>query len=125
MPKTVKSYIYKGNIFNFIVLLFSSLCFAAGMIFISLMLEKIIAIATAKNMDELIQQGIYFLILLAGFILVYLVVIYLKPKYKKKAITQYKNNIYEHLLSKNITNFNLECFHYFTHFLHYLNLCIM
>ncbi len=50
MNKSVKSYIYKGNIFNFIVLTFTSLFQTAAMIIISLMLEKIMAIATAKDL---------------------------------------------------------------------------
>ena len=106
MNKSVKSYIYKGNIFNFIVLTFTSLCQTAAMIIISLMLEKIMAIATAKDMDALYEQGIMFLILLAASIIMFILIIFLKPKYQKKAITQYKNNIYGQILDKNIANFN-------------------
>ena len=106
MQKPVKTYIYKGNIFNFIVLTFTSLFQTAAMIIISLMLEKIMAIATSKNLQALYEQGIIFLILLASSILIYGLIIYLKPKYQKKAITQYKNNIYAHVLDKNIANFN-------------------
>ena len=106
MQKPVKTYIYKDNIFNFIVLTFTSLFQTAAMIIISLMLEKIMAIATSKNLQALYEQGIIFLILLASSILIYGLIIYLKPKYQKKAITQYKNNIYTHVLDKNITSFN-------------------
>ena len=106
MNKSVKSYIYKGNIFNFIILAFTSLFQTAAMIIISLMLEKIMAIATAKDMDALYKQGVIFLILLALSVLIYLLVTFLKPKYQKKAITQYKNNIYSQILDKNIANFN-------------------
>ena len=106
MNKSVKSYIYKGNISNFIFLTFTSLFQTAEMIIISLMLEKIMAIATAKNLDALYEQGIMFLVLLVLSILMYILVIYLKPKYQKKAITQYKNNIYGCILDKNIANFN-------------------
>ena len=106
MNKSVKSYIYKGNILNFIVLTFTSLFQTAAMIIISLMLEKIMAIATAKNLDALYEQGIMFLVLLVLSILMYILVTYLKPKYQKKAITQYKNNIYGCVLDKNIANFN-------------------
>ena len=94
MNKSVKSYIYKGNIFNFIVLTFTSLFQTAAMIILSLMLEKIMAIATAKDLEALYEQGIIFLILLALSILMYTLITYLKPKYQKRAITQYKNNIY-------------------------------
>ena len=93
MNKSVKSYIYKGNILNFIVLTFTSLFQTAEMIIISLMLEKIMAIATAKNLDALYEQGIMFLVLLVLSILMYILVTYLNPKYQKKAITHYKNNI--------------------------------
>ena len=106
MNKSVKSYIYKGNILNFIVLTFTSLFQTAEMIIISLMLEKIMAIATTKNLDALYEQGIMFLVLLVLSILMYILVTYLNPKYQKKAITQYKNNIYGCILDKNIANFN-------------------
>ena len=72
MNKSVKSYIYKGNIFNFIVLIFTSLFQTAALIIISLMLEKIMAIATAKDLDALIEQGIFFLILFVLSVLIYL-----------------------------------------------------
>ena len=106
MDKSVKSYIYKGNIFNFIVLVFVSLFQTAAMIIISLMLEKIMAIATAKDLNALYEQGIVFLVLFVLSILMYTLIVFLKPKYQKKAITQYKNNIYSHILAKNIANFN-------------------
>ena len=106
MNKSVKSYIYKGNIFNFIVLTCTSLFQTAAMIIISLMLEKIMAIAASKNLEALYEQGIMFLVLLVLSVLMYLLIIYLKPKYQKKAITQYKNNIYGYILDKNIANFN-------------------
>ncbi len=106
MNKSVKSYIYKGNIFNFIVLTFTSLFQTAAMIIISLMLEKIMAIATAKDLGALYEQGIMFLILLVVSVLMYVLITYLKPKYQKRAITQYKNNIYSHILDKNIASFN-------------------
>ena len=106
MSKSVKSYIYKGNILNFIILTFTSLCQTAAMIIISLMLEKIMAIATAKDIDALYEQGIMFLVLLAASIVVFVLIVVLKPKYQKKAITQYKNNIYSNILDKNIANFN-------------------
>lgn len=106
MNKSIKSYIYKGNILNFIILTFTSLFQTAGMIVLSLMLEKIMAIATEKNIEKLYEQGIIFIILLILSILIYIIVINLKPKYQKKAITQYKNNIYSNILDKKIANFN-------------------
>ena len=100
MNKSVKYYIYKGNLLNFIVLTFVSLFQTAAMIMISLMLEKVMAIATAKDLEALYEQGIIFLILLVLSVLAYILVTYLKPKYQKRAITQYKNNVYEHILEK-------------------------
>ena len=106
MKRTVKSYIYQGNIFHFIILVLTSLFQTAAMILLSLMLEKIMAIATAKDIDALYEQGIIFLILLVSSILVYSLTTYLRPKYQKKALMQYKNNIYSQILKKNIANFN-------------------
>lgn len=106
MNKSVKSYIYKGNIFNFIILTFASLFQTAEMIILSLMLERIMAIATSKDLSALYEQGKLFLILFVSGILVYILIIYLKPKYQKKAIIQYKNNIYNYILEKNISEFN-------------------
>ncbi len=103
---SVKSYIYKGNIFNFIVLTFTSLFQTAALIIISLMLEKIMAIATAKDLEALYEQGVMFIVLLVLSVLMYLLITYLKPKYQKRAITQYKNNIYGFILEKNIADFN-------------------
>ena len=57
MNKSVKSFIYKGNIINFIVLTFTSLLQTAAMIILAVMLEKIMAIATAKDLDALYEQG--------------------------------------------------------------------
>lgn len=106
MNKSVKSYIYKGNIFNFIVLTFTSLFQTAALIIVSLMLEKIMAIATSKDLAALYKQGIMFLILFGLSVLMYMLITYLKPKYQMRAITQYKNNIYGHILDKNIASFN-------------------
>ena len=106
MNKTVKSYIYKGNIFNFIILTFTSLFQTVALIIVSLMLEKIMSIATSKDLNALYEQGVIFLVLLVSSILIYILITYLKPKYQKKAITQYKNNIYGQILDKNISKFN-------------------
>ena len=56
------------------------------------MLERIMAIATSKDLQALYEQGIMFLVLLASSLIMYFLIIYLRPKYQKKAITQYKNN---------------------------------
>jgi ABC-type bacteriocin/lantibiotic exporter with double-glycine peptidase domain len=76
------------------------------MIVVSLMLEKIMAIATTKDLNALYEQGMMFIVLLVSSILMYILITCLKPKYQKKAMTQYKNNIYGLILEKNISNFN-------------------
>lgn len=106
MNSSVKNHIYKGNIINFSILSILSLFQTAMMIIISLMLERVIAIATSKDLDALYEQGLVFLVLLATSIALYILQIYLKPKYQKKALIQYKNNIYSHILDKNIASFN-------------------
>lgn len=103
--KDVVKELYRGNKINFIFLLISSLFEALMLIVTSLMLEKLIAIASAKDIDGFIQQGIIFLILLAISIFIFVFVIIVKPIYKKKAIKQYKNNIYRHILNKSIDDF--------------------
>lgn len=108
MNKSVKSYIYRGNIFNFIILSFISLLQTSAMIILSLMLEKVMAIASSKDLDALYEQGIVFLILLVASVVMYIIIIILKPKFQKKAIMQYKNNIYERILNKSIANFNKQ-----------------
>ena len=52
----------QGNILNFIILTFASLFQTAEMIILSLMLERIMAIATSKDLDALYEQGKLFLI---------------------------------------------------------------
>lgn len=104
--KEIKKQIYKGNIFNFIVLIIASLFETAIMIIISIMLEKVMSIATSDSINELYIEGAIFISLMIALILMYLFVMYIKPKYKKKAMLQYKNNIYEHILNKSIASFN-------------------
>lgn len=106
MNKSVKSFIYKGNIFNFIILTFTSLFQTAALIIVSLMLEKIMAIASSDDLNALYEQFIMFIILLVSSIIIFILITYLKPKYQKKAITQYKNNIYNQILDKSISDFN-------------------
>ncbi len=108
MNKSVKRFIYKGNILNFIILTFTSLFQTAAMIILSLMLEKIMAIATSKDIGALYEQGIIFLVLLVLGVLMYVLIISLRPKFQKRALTQFKNNIYGHLLDKNIASFNKQ-----------------
>ena len=102
----IKKQIYKGNVLNFIFLTFASLFETAAMIILSLMLERLLAIAATDNLQDLYHQGVIFIILGGSFIIVYLLYMYIKPRFRKKAMMQYKNNIYNSLLKKNITDFN-------------------
>ncbi len=97
---------YKGNKLNFLFLLLASLVEALTLILVSLMLEKLLSIAASENMKELKEQGLLFLIILSVDIFFYLVLIYIKPLYKRKALNQYKNNIYNAVLNKSISSFN-------------------
>lgn len=108
MKNSVQKLIYKKNIGNFIFLLVAKLSQSAAIILISLMLERIMSIASTKNIDDLRQQLILFLIFLPTLIVFMFFVWIIQPKYKKRAMCQYKNNIYEYLLKKSITNFNKE-----------------
>ena len=98
--------LYRGNKLSFAFLLFASLFETAVVILTSLMIEKVLAIATSKTFDALINQGAKFLILLFFACIIYTLVTIIKPRYRKKAITQYKNRVYSKLLEKNIDSFN-------------------
>lgn len=104
--KSVQSHIFKNNVFNFIMLVLTSLLQTAGVIVISLMIEKIMAIATAKDIDALYEQGIMIAVLSASFIIIYLLIVCIRPRYQKKALLQYKSNIYEKILNKDMLSFN-------------------
>jgi len=104
--KDIINKIYEGNKFNFAFLLLSSFIEASGMIILSILLEKVMAIASSNNMNELYKQGLIFIILLLIMFVFYMFLLYVKPTYKMKAIEQYKNNIYNNLLKKNIESFN-------------------
>ena len=107
MSKTsIKKQLLKGNTFNFIFLTFAALLETAIMMCLSIMLEKVVAVATAKDLDGLYKQGLVFLIMLAVSTVAYILLMKIKPTFKKRALSQYKNNAYEHILSKNIADFN-------------------
>ena len=107
MAKSIsKKQLLKGNGFNFVFLTFSSLLETALMMCVSVMMEKIIAIATANDLQGLYRQGVIFLILALIFTASYICLLKIRPTFKKRALSQYKNNSYENILSKNITNFN-------------------
>lgn len=104
--KEIKKQINKGNKLNYAFLVFSSLFETSIMILISIMIEKIMAIATSKNIDDLYAQVNIFIFALIATIVVYLITLYIKPKFRQRAILQYKNNIYKHILNKSIDDFN-------------------
>jgi ABC-type multidrug transport system fused ATPase/permease subunit len=102
----MKKELYRNNKFNFFVLLITALTDTAIMILISLMLEKILSVAISKDLNSLYKNGFSFLIYLFIAIIIYTCNIIVKPIYQKRAITQYKNKIYNKILSKSIDNFN-------------------
>ena len=104
--KEVKKEINRGNKLNYAFLVFESLFETSIMILISLMIEKIMAIATSNNINDLYKQVNVFLIALVSSIIIYLLTLYIKPKFRNRAILQYKNNIYKHILNKSIDDFN-------------------
>ena len=104
--KEVKKDINRGNKLNYAFLVFESLFETSIMILISLMIEKIMAIATSNNINDLYKQVNVFLIALVSSIIIYLLTLYIKPKFRNRAILQYKNNIYKHILNKSIDDFN-------------------
>ena len=107
MSKTsIKKQLLKGNTFNFIFLTFAALLETAIMMCLSIMLEKVVAVATAKDLSGLYKQGLVFLIMFAVSTVAYILLMKIKPTFKKRALSQYKNNAYEHILSKNIADFN-------------------
>ena len=107
MAKTsIQKQLLKGNKFNFIFLAFAALLETAIMMCISIMLEKIIAIATAKDLEGLFRQGLVFIIMGAVATVSYLFLMKIKPAFKKRALKQYKNNAYDHILNKSISEFN-------------------
>ncbi len=106
MKKSIKKQLLKGNAFNFTFLTFAALLETAIMMCVSIMLEKVIAVATAKDMKGLYTQGLIFLIMFAVATVSYLCLMKVKPTFKRRALNQYKNNAYEHILNKNISEFN-------------------
>ena len=103
---SIKKQLLKGNTFNFIFLTFAALLETAIMMCLSIMLEKVVAVATAEDLDGLYKQGLVFLIMLAVSTVAYILLMKIKPTFKKRALSQYKNNAYEHILGKNIADFN-------------------
>lgn len=101
-----KKQLFKGNGFNFAFLTFAAMLETALMMSISVMMEKIIAIATANDLQGLYRQGLIFLGLAVISTLEYICLMKIKPTFNKRALSQYKNNAYDAILSKNITNFN-------------------
>ena len=101
----IKQIYYKNKV-NFIFLFLSSIMEAGALIVVSLLLEKILNVAYTKDLNELYKQGIIIVVLLALIVICYSFLLHIKPKYKKKAITQYKNNIYNNVLSKSIQAFS-------------------
>jgi ATP-binding cassette subfamily C protein len=102
----MKKELYHKNKFNFFILLVVSFTDTIEAIVLSLLLERILAVATSGTMNDLYKEVMIFIVLLLVAIICCVLNVILKPKYQKKAITQYKNNIYAKIIEKNIENFN-------------------
>lgn len=102
----MKKELYRKNKFNFTILLVTSLIETTGMIVTSLLLERILAAATSGVIEDLYKQGIILCIFLVIMVIYGVSNIVVKPRYQKRAITQYKNNIYDKIIEKNIDSFN-------------------
>ena len=98
--------LYKKNKLNFVALLFCALFETGGLIVISLFLERVLAVATTKDINALYEHGILFLIYILLIIIFYIFKIIVKPRFRKRAMSQYKNKIYNKILEKNIDSFN-------------------
>lgn len=103
---SIKKQLLKGNTVSFMFLTFAALLETAIMMCISIMLEKVIAVATAKDLNGLYRQGLVFIIMAVVATVSYLFLMKIKPAFKKRALRQYKNNAYEQILNKNIAEFN-------------------
>ena len=109
MAKSVsKKQLFKGNAFNYIFLIIASLMETVLMMVTSIMLEKVIAVATANDLDGLYKQGTIFLILLVTMIAFFVCLLKIQPTFKKRALNQYKSNAYDGSLSL-WTNDKLPC----------------
>ncbi len=99
---------YKNNRFNFVMTLLSLVLCAILNIMLAFMLREFIEAVEFQD-NDILKRGSY--------ILVFYLVIYglfsftrrnYKNKYIKKALSQYKDYIFEKLLSKSISQFNNE-----------------
>lgn len=102
----MKKALYHKNKLNFFILLIVSFTDTIEAIVLSLLLERILAVATSGTMNDLYKEVMIFIVLLLVAIICFVLNVILKPKYQKKAITQYKNNIYAKIIEKNIESFN-------------------
>lgn len=106
MTKKLKKELYKNNIFNFIIITISSILNSLLLLCVSILLERILFAATEGSLDLLIEQLYFVLFTFILTVLCSIVTIFIEPKYRKKAMLQYKNNIYSLLLNKSIDEFN-------------------
>lgn len=106
MTKRLKKELYKNNIFNFIIITISSILNSLLLLCVSILLERILFAATEGSLDLLIEQLYFVLFTFILTVLCSIVTIFIEPKYRKKAMLQYKNNIYSLLLNKSIDEFN-------------------
>ena len=104
--KELTKHLYKGNKLSYCFLTFASILETIFMMLISIMLERLLAIATDGTLDQLKEQLYIVIGVFVGMSLTYLCLYFIKPKYKKKALHQFKSNAYNLILNKNIESFN-------------------
>ena len=104
--KELTKHLYKGNKLSYCFLTFASILETIYMMLISIMLERLLAIATDGTLDELKVQLYIVIGVFVGMSFTYLCLYFIKPKYKKKALHQFKSNAYNLILNKNIESFN-------------------
>lgn len=106
MTKKLIKELYRGNKINFFFLCIATLINTGISIVCSIILERILNAATIESMEELKKQIIICIILFALITIVSVILVIVEPIYRKKAMSQYKNNIYKLILEKSIDDFN-------------------
>ena len=102
----MKKELLRKNKLNFTMLLISAFAETGVWIGISLILEKVLFVATSDDINGLYTQLINGLVLFLITTICLVINIIVKPKFQKRAIKQYKNMIYQKLIDKSIENFN-------------------
>ena len=105
---TLKKHFYKNNRLNFILASFSLLYSGVAFIFIAVLMQKILDIATTKDVTQI--KGAIFMSL--GYVILlgsgWLMERYFRNRFIEKALKQYKDRIFTLIMQKNISFFAKE-----------------